>query len=83
MSEKPLSVVIKDRNKIIYEGNAFSLSGVNETGPFSVLPQHANFITLIKGKLIIDKDTKDEKEFQIDRGVLHVSMNKAVGYIGI
>ena len=31
-----------------YDGQAFSLSGVNATGPFDILPRHHNFISLLE-----------------------------------
>ncbi len=43
-----LQVRIISPKKMIYAGNASSVSSVNSAGKFDILSQHANFITLIK-----------------------------------
>jgi F0F1-type ATP synthase epsilon subunit len=78
-----LQVLIRTKNKTLFEGEVFSVSGVNDTGPFDILPMHANFVTLIKGKIILDKGLPTKNELSIDRGVLTVSENKVSGFIGI
>ena len=82
-ADDQLEVIIRSKTKTFYEGTAKSVSGVNDTGPFDILAQHANFITIVKGKIILDKDLPTRRELKIDRGVLTVSMNKVSGYLGI
>ena len=47
-----LHIVIKSPTEIVWEGEASSLSSENSEGPFDILPEHANFVTLIKNKPI-------------------------------
>ncbi len=78
-----LAVSIKTRNKNLYEGAAESLTSANDAGEFDVLLEHVNFITLIKGKIVLDKGLKSEKTFEMDSGVLSVFRNKVDAYIGV
>lgn len=33
--------------KVYFEGDAYSLSAVNATGPFDILPRHHNFLCML------------------------------------
>lgn len=78
-----LKVNIKDRRKVLYEGFARSVSSFNSVGEFAVLPQHANFVSLIKDKVIVDKDTPQEEVFEIETGLISVDDNGVNVYIGV
>ncbi len=83
LEKEPLEILIRSKNKIYYKGTAYSISSVNDNGPFDVLPAHTNFITLIKDFIILDFNLSTRKDFKIDRGVLKISANKVEGFIGI
>ncbi len=72
-----LSVKILNPNEILWEGKAYSISSKNASGPFDILPQHANFITLIKEKIpiIVRSASEGEKEFSFDSAVMQVHGN--------
>ena len=78
-----LVVYIRSRNKSFYKGPIRSLTALNDTGEFDVLPQHANFITLIKDYIILDKDYETEQKFDIESGVLSVLGENINAYIGV
>src|SRR5258708_4239839 len=44
---------IRNRENILYDADVRALSAVNGSGPFDVLPQHANFISVIEKYVII------------------------------
>ena len=46
MDKRKLQVKISDREKILFEGEAFAVSSKNEIGIFDVLGEHANFVTV-------------------------------------
>lgn len=73
-SSELLSVKIMNPNEILWEGEANSISSKNASGPFDILPQHANFITLIKEKvpIIVRSASEGEKEFLFDSAVIQV-----------
>jgi len=81
--ELELRVSIRNRRKILFEGTAFSVSSFNSLGEFAVLPQHANFISLIKDKVTLDKGTPHEEEFKIETGLISVDETGVSVYAGI
>lgn len=68
--DETINVDIRNRKEQFFSGVAKTVSSLNDTGEFDVLPQHANFVTLIKGYVIIDKKLPTEKKFEIENGVL-------------
>jgi F0F1-type ATP synthase epsilon subunit len=56
-----------------YEGDAISLSAVNRTGPFDILPGHINFFSLLTGGEVTLNTGFQKLEFQIARGILRVN----------
>lgn len=56
-----------------FDGNAYSLSAMNETGTFDVLAGHHNFISMLSPcDIQIQTPEKDIKTIRISRGLLHV-----------
>lgn len=43
-----LTVRISSPEHVVWEGQARSVSSKNTRGPFDILPQHANFITVVE-----------------------------------
>lgn len=78
-----ISVIVRNREGIVFEGSVFAVSSINEIGPFDVLFNHANFVCTIKDNLIIHQ-TKDKKqEIKIDTGILSAKANKIEVYLGV
>lgn len=69
--------------KIYFEGKGYSISGVNETGPFDILPLHHNFLCmLVPGNLIIE--TPDgRKVIKISRALMNVKSNRVVVFVDV
>jgi hypothetical protein len=67
-----------------FNGRAFSISGVNATGPFDVLPRHHNFISLLEpSTLVVRTVDGSEQKIEISGGLLHVKANKAVVFLDV
>jgi len=67
-----------------FDGPAFSLSAVNATGPFDVLPKHHNFISLlVPCTLVIRAVSGDEQRITIGGGLLHVKADRAVVFLDV
>jgi F0F1-type ATP synthase epsilon subunit len=82
MSNTPfLTVVMRNKDRILYSGNADAVSSYNDKGPFDVLAEHENFIALIKDKVIIHVTQKEEIETKIENGIIRVCDNKAYVYV--
>ncbi len=69
--------------KVYYDGSATSGSAVNLTGPFDILHDHKNFMSLlIKGDIVVRSDSGEET-IKIERGVMHVSNNTVVVFLDV
>lgn len=73
-SGQPLlkSVKVYSPFKVYFENDAFSVSAVNGTGPFDILPGHKNFLSLLLPGDILIRARAGEEKIKIDRGVMHV-----------
>jgi len=78
-----LHITIRNREKVIFDGDAIALSSVNSEGPFDVLPQHINFISIIKEYITIYKPDKSKQEYKLRIGLMKVNGNKIEIYVGI
>ena len=72
--------------KNYYEGTVASISAENGTGPFDVLAEHHNFLTLLSPcDLIIrvETETKDPETIKITRGIMQVKANDVVVFLDV
>lgn len=85
MGEKLLDVKIfwiPLMKEVFFKGRAKSISSENKLGKFDVLPQHANFISLIFNELTIITAAGEKINYKFKRGVLEVSENKVNIFLG-
>lgn len=69
--------------KTYFNGIADSISAVNETGPFDILPKHHNFMTLLTPcDIIVRADSGDEK-ITITRGIMHVKADRVIVFLDV
>ena len=67
-----------------FEGPAASLSAVNKTGPFDVLPHHKNFMTLlVPCTVTVRVPNRPDFNLQVSRGVMHVKTDKITIFLDI
>lgn len=69
--------------KVYFEGEAYSISAVNETGPFDVLPKHHNFLCMLVPCTINVESPKGAKSFKIHRALMHVKANRVVVFMDV
>ena len=81
--EQILNVVVRDRSGILFEGEADSISSYNDTGDFDIMPFHANFISIIKNKIVLRSKGGMVQTIPLEIGILKVSQNKIEVYLGI
>jgi F-type H+-transporting ATPase subunit epsilon len=68
-----LNVIARAPFELYYEGPAEILSATNKIGPFDVLPQHADFFSVLKPCTVtIDIPDKDPVVFEITNGIITV-----------
>ena len=76
-------LIVRSRQKILFQGEVTAISSTNDKGNFDVLPGHANFITLIKKQIALSPTTGEKQQIEIDNGVLRIFKNTASIYIGV
>lgn len=82
MADK-IKAIIRKRDGVIFEGDVYAVSSINEIGPFDILFNHANFIAKIKDKVTIHSDKNTKKDFVIDNGIISVKENLVEVFLGI
>ena len=79
-----LTVKVFSEFKTYFEGKAVSVTSKNPTGPFDILPGHANFITLLnEGNLKISRPNGEQFQTPIERGVMHVNSDFVTVFLGV
>ena len=69
--------------QVFFDESAYSISGLNDTGPFDILPHHHNFITLLKvGELVI-QTLHGEQRIRISGGIMHVKADKVIVFLDV
>jgi F0F1-type ATP synthase epsilon subunit len=69
--------------QVYYNGDAKSISAINDTGPFDVLPQHHSFITLLNACELNIVAPDGEKRVRISHGVMHVRNNQVTVFLDV
>jgi len=82
-SKELLSLTVRTRDKVLFEGEAKSVTSTNGIGVFSVLPQHANFISVIKEFLTVTKSSGEKVTFQTKTGLLKIWENEAHVFLDV
>lgn len=83
-SDKPvMAVKVYAPFQMYFEGNAYSLTAENETGPFDILPHHHNFLCMLVPcdlKIVTPDDTK---VIRISRALMHVKAEKVTVFVDV
>lgn len=78
-----MNVKIYTPFKVYFDGLAYSVTAVNDTGQFDILPKHHNFMTLLNEGFIIVRHEKNEEKFKIVRGIMHVKADKVIVFLDV
>lgn len=78
-----LNVTIRKRDGVVYEGQVYAVSSLNDVGPFDVLASHSNFVSNIKEMITIHVTETEKKEFQVVSGILSARSNLVEVFLGI
>ena len=81
---KTMHVKVYAPFKVYFDGEAESISAVNDTGPFDILPKHHNFMTLVSnGDVIVRSNGGNEEKIPINRGIMHVKADEIVVFLDV
>lgn len=77
MDNKTLHVRIISPQQLILDTEAFSISSKNLQGPFDILPQHANFISIIENSpIVVNISNQKSAIFKFPLAIILVTSNK-------
>lgn len=70
--------------KVYFEGDAYSVSAVNDVGPFDILPRHHNFLCmLVPCSLRVHPVEGEVKTIKIHRALMHVKADRVVVFVDV
>lgn len=69
--------------QVYFEGDAFSVSAVNATGPFDILPKHHNFLCMLEPCTLAIKAPQGDKNIKIHRALMHVKADRVVVFMDV
>jgi F0F1-type ATP synthase epsilon subunit len=78
-----IQLIVRQREKVLFQGEAKAFTSYNEKGLFDVLATHANFISIINRNFVIHKLDGEKSEIKINEGIIRVNKNEISVYMGI
>ena len=80
-----MRIKVYSSSEIYFDRDAYSVSAVNRTGPFDILPGHHNFMTLLLPcELTIRSDKKTiSRRIRINQGIMHVKADRVVVFLDV
>lgn len=83
-SGKPvMAVKVYAPFKVYFEGDAYSMSAVNATGPFDILPRHHNFLCMLVPCTVKIESPAGPKAIKVSRALMHVKSNRVVVFMDV
>lgn len=74
-SSEVIVVTVRNKTKLLYQQEAKSVSLTNGLGPFDVLPEHENFVSLTSGQITIMGKNGQKWTTNHQSGLLKVNKN--------
>lgn len=78
-----LHVIARAPFQLYYDGPALSLSAENKVGKFDILPQHADFFSMLKPCDVIVETETEEITFPIRTGMLTVRNDEVMLFVNM
>lgn len=67
-----------------FDGPADSVSAVNDTGPFDILPRHKNFMCLLKpGQITVRRAGQSDFTMAVNQAIMHVKSDKVTVFLDV
>ncbi|HMI09652.1 MAG TPA: hypothetical protein VK497_04650 [Candidatus Saccharimonadales bacterium] len=82
-SKPTMAVKVYAPFKIYFEGEAYSVSAVNDVGPFDILPRHHNFLCMLVPCTLSLGTPQGLKTVKISRALMHVKANRVVVFVDV
>lgn len=81
--KRTMRVKVYSPFKVYFDDQGNSISAVNDTGPFDILPRHHNFMTLLSPCDVVIRTDQKEVKIRISRGVMHVKADKVIVFLDV
>ncbi|HSX17309.1 MAG TPA: hypothetical protein VLH86_04370 [Patescibacteria group bacterium] len=85
-SRPTMHIKIYSPFKTYFDEEGYSVTGLNATGPFDILPHHHNFMTLLGACELIIRPVltpPDEQRIRISGGLMHVKADRITVFLDI
>ncbi len=82
-TDQTIRVKVASPYQVYFDEQAYSISGVNATGPFDVLAGHHNFITLLEPCELLIRSEAGERKIRINGGLMHIKANMANVFLDV
>jgi len=82
-SKPTIAIKVYAPFKVYYEGDGYSISAVNATGPFDILPKHHNFLCMLVPCNLTIESPEGQKVIKIHRALMHVKANRVVVFVDV
>lgn len=83
-SKPTMAVKVYAPFQVYFEGEAYSVSAVNATGPFDILPRHHNFLCmLVPCELVVTPVEGNPKTIKIRRALMHVKADRVAVFVDV
>jgi F0F1-type ATP synthase epsilon subunit len=69
--------------KMYFEGDAYSVSAINDVGPFDILPRHHNFLCMLVPCTLSIETTEGQRKVKISRALMHVRADRVVVFVNV
>jgi len=83
MNKQSLFVEVRSRQGLVFSGELWAVTSYNKAGMFDILPEHANFVSMITNKIILKRDDGKRDEINVEDGVIVVEDDTVKIFIGI
>ena len=84
VNSSELKVKVYSPFNTYYDVPADSISAENDTGPFDVLVNHKNFLTLLNPcDVTVRREGQDDEVISIARGLMHVHQNQVIIFLDV
>jgi len=85
-SKPTMHVKVYSPFKVYYDEDSYSISAVNATGPFDILPHHHNFMSLLGACELIVRPVsgpQPEQHIKISGGLMYVKADKITVFLDV
>ena len=82
-SKPTMAIKVYAPFNVYYEGEGYSISGLNDSGPFDILPRHHNFLCMLSPCDLIIRTPYETKTVKVGRALMHVKADKVTVFVDV